>query len=63
MITQVKFYNFSKRSKQELLTFAELKRVIQIRSLQGITKSLKDKSYEFIVHVRDEHDYRIKSET
>jgi hypothetical protein len=62
IITQVKFYNFSKKSRLYNL-FAELKRIIQIRSLRGITKSLHEKSFEFVVHVKDEHDYRIKSET
>jgi len=40
----------------------ELKRVIDIRSLSGITKSLNEKSYEFVIHVKEQHDYRLKSE-
>ena len=33
------------------------------RQLSGITKSLNDKSYEFVIHVKEERDYRLKSET
>jgi hypothetical protein len=42
--------------------FSEVKRIIQIEKLAGITKSLHKASKEFVIHVIGEHDYRFKSD-
>jgi hypothetical protein len=39
----------------------ELRRHIPITRLIGLTKSLNEKSLEFVVHVRDDYDYRLES--
>lgn len=40
----------------------EVKRVINIENLAGLTKSLHPTSKEFVIHVKMEYDYRLRSE-
>lgn len=40
------------------LTGLCMKRIISVTNLGGITKSLHDKSFEFVIHVPSEYDYR-----
>jgi hypothetical protein len=49
-----------KRVKQYLSV--EIKRVIPIDQLSGITKSLDKKSTEFVIHVMYQRDYRMRSD-
>lgn len=53
LITQVRLYNFAKK---------KLKRAVEIRKLSGVTRSLNEKSFEFVIHVKEEHDIRLKSD-
>jgi hypothetical protein len=46
-------YNFKQK---------KLRRAIPIKSLAGITKNLTKDSQEFVIHVANEHDYRMFSE-
>jgi len=39
----------------------ELKRSFPISQLAGLTKALNEKSQEFVLHVRDEYDYRLET--
>ncbi len=50
--------NFSK----PIFLFIEVKRIIKIERLAGLTKSLHKSSKEFVIHVQGEHDYRLKSD-
>jgi len=49
-ITNYNLYNFNNN---------KLRRVIPIRSLEGITKNLSNNSKEFVIHVTNEPDYRL----
>lgn len=40
----------------------ELRRVVPIKNLSGLTKLLKQGSQEFVLHIKKEHDYRLYSE-
>ena len=40
----------------------ECKRVIPIAKLAGLTKSTYKESKEFVIHVRNDYDYRMSSE-
>ena len=40
------------------LTGLWLKRIIKVSNLGGVTKSLHEKSFEFIIHIPNEYDYR-----
>lgn len=40
----------------------EVKRIIPIDRLAGLTRSQHKQSKEFVIHVKKEHDYRLKSE-
>lgn len=40
----------------------ELRRVVPIKNLSGLTKLLKQGSQEFVLHIKKEHDYRLLSE-
>ena len=40
----------------------EMRRVVPIKSLAGLTKLHKTGSQEFVIHVKKEHDYRLLSE-
>jgi serum/glucocorticoid-regulated kinase 2 len=41
----------------------EYKRRIDIAKLVGVTKSLSEPTGEFVLHIKNEYDYRMKSET
>lgn len=45
----------------ELLSDLEVRRVIPIAELAGLTKALHEKSWEFVIHVRNDYDYRMES--
>lgn len=45
-----------------LFNLIEVKRIIQIEKLAGLTKSLKSQSKEFVIHVKKDYDYRLKSD-
>lgn len=40
------------------LTGLTMKRIISITNLRAVTKSVNDKSFEFVIHVPTEYDYR-----
>jgi hypothetical protein len=40
----------------------EVKRIIRIEKLAGLTKSLHKSSKEFVIHVLGDYDYRLKSD-
>lgn len=52
VVTNLNIYNFKQK---------RLRRVMAIKNLGGLTKSLKPDSGEFVVHVKKEHDYRLIS--
>lgn len=39
----------------------EVRRVIPIAELAGLTKALNEKSWEFVIHVKNDYDYRMES--
>lgn len=41
----------------------ESKREIGIDKLLGITKSISETTGEFVLHIKQEYDYRMKSDT
>ena len=45
------------------LTGLSCKRIINVRHLGGLTKSLHKHSLEFVIHVPDEYDYRYQATT
>jgi hypothetical protein len=54
LLTNQALYNLKKDSVQ---------RKIDINLMKGITKSLKKDVKEFIIHVKDEYDYRFECES
>ena len=54
LLTNQALYNLKKDSVQ---------RKIDINLMKGITKSLKKDVKEFIIHVKDEYDYRFESDS
>ncbi len=60
VVTNFHIYMFNKKSKLVAFTLIrpELKRVIRIQYLDGLTKNLQQGSSEFVVHVQNEQDYR-----
>lgn len=63
-------YNFKKNGKLNQLfkehflkTIIAIKRRIDISKLLGITKSLSESNGEFVLHIKNEYDYRMKSDT
>ena len=40
------------------LTGLSMKRIINVSSLGAVTKSMHDKSVEFVIHIPTEYDYR-----
>jgi len=54
LLTNMALYNLKKESIQ---------RKIDINLMKGITKSLKKDVKEFLVHVKDEYDYRFECES
>ena len=67
VITNSNIYNFNKKSKKHYIFSAiniksnllELRRVIAIQNLAGMTKNLQKASKEFVIHVNQEPDYRV----
>ena len=67
VITNSNIYNFNKKSKKHYIFSAiniksnllELRRVIAIQNLAGMTKNLQKASKEFVIHVSQEPDYRV----
>lgn len=53
IVTNANIYNYKKK---------ECKRVIPIAKLAGLTKSTYKESKEFVIHVRNDYDYRMSSE-
>lgn len=39
-----------------------MKRQIEISNLNGVTKSTSEPAGEFVLHIKEDYDYRIKSE-
>ena len=70
MITKRNIYNFKDKGKTRnahsqsvtVDSMLELRRAIPIESLAGITKLLNPESYEFVIHVERDYDYRLVSE-
>lgn len=54
VVTNNTIYNFHKK---------KLRRSVIIKELQGLTKALNEKSSEFVIHVKDDYDYRMESAT
>jgi hypothetical protein len=41
---------------------SEVQRSVNIEKLLGVTKSLSESSGEFVLHVKEEYDYRMRSD-
>lgn len=53
-------YNFKQKSKFVApANLIELRRMIPIKSLSGVTKNITANSKEYVVHVQNEPDYRL----
>ena len=52
IITNLNVYNFKRK---------KLRRVVPIENLAGLTKLLKSDSQEFVIHVKQDYDYRLES--
>eukprot|EP00347_Sterkiella_histriomuscorum_P024519 403330825 len=53
IVTNENIYNFKQK---------KVKRIIPIDRLAGLTRSQHKQSKEFVIHVKKEHDYRLKSD-
>lgn len=47
----------------KLYFYIEIQRAIAIEKLVGVTKSLSEQTGEFVLHIKDEYDYRMRSDT
>jgi len=54
VVTNLAIYSFHKKM---------MRRHIEIQNLAGLTKSLNEKSSEFVIHVKETYDYRMESST
>ena len=61
-LLRAKTHSFIQFHPSPTIFFLELRRVVPIKQLGGLTKLLKTGSNEFVVHVKKEHDYRLLSE-
>ena len=52
VITNLNIYNFKRK---------KLRRTVSIGNLAGLTKLLKSDSQEFVIHVKQDNDYRLES--
>ena len=52
VITNLNIYNFKRK---------KLRRTVSIGNLAGLTKLLKSDSQEFVIHVKQDYDYRLES--
>ena len=57
------FTTSTKKVRNRSITLSELRRTIVIKQLAGVTKALHEKSYEFVVHVKNDYDYRMETQT
>ena len=53
IITNLNVYNFKRK---------KLRRVVEIEKLAGLTKLLRPDNQEFVIHVKQDYDYRLMSE-
>lgn len=53
IITNLNVYNFKKK---------KLRRRVPIERLAGLTKLLRPDNQEFVIHVKQDYDYRLLSE-
>lgn len=53
VITNLNVYNFKRK---------KLRRVVPIDKLAGLTKLLRPENQEFVIHVKQDYDYRLLSE-
>ena len=53
VITNLNVYNFKRK---------KLRRVVPIDKLAGLTKLLRSENQEFVIHVKQDYDYRLLSE-
>ena len=53
----------TKKVSHRTLTLSELRRTIVIKQLAGVTKALHEKSYEFVIHVKSDYDYRMETQS
>jgi hypothetical protein len=66
VVSNLNIYNFHRKSKspQTLnITTEELRRTIKVKELEGLTKALNEKSSEFVIHVKNDYDYRMETAT
>jgi len=52
VVTNQNVYNFHKK---------KIRRHVNIKDLAGLTKALNEKSSEFVIHVKNDYDYRMES--
>jgi hypothetical protein len=52
VVTNQNVYNFHKK---------KVRRHVHIKDLAGLTKALNQKSSEFVIHVKNDYDYRMES--
>ena len=52
IITNLNVYNFKRK---------KLRRVVEIEKLAGLTKLLRPDNQEFVIHVKQDYDYRLES--
>lgn len=66
VVSNLNIYNFHRKSKfysTLIVWFEELRRTIKVKELEGLTKALNEKSSEFVVHVKNDYDYRMETAT
>lgn len=51
VVTNLAIYNFLKK---------KIRRSIPVADLAGLTKTLHEKSNEFVIHVKGDYDYRME---
>jgi len=63
VVTNQNLYNFHKKSKifHFFSSSVEIRRHLPIKDLAGLTKSLNEKSAEFVIHVKNDFDYRMET--
>jgi hypothetical protein len=62
-VTNECIYNYKHKSKHSgVHGFVEIKRVVPLINLCGLTRSTNSSSKEFVMHISGEYDYRFKSD-
>ena len=51
----------TKRVRLSQYILSELRRAIKVTELAGLTKALNEKSTEFVIHVKNDYDYRMET--